>query len=107
MAALVRLINIANLGPVLAVIQGESPDRMVVTNPIQLGTDAEGEIILCDYLEFISQTDKPVEFFKSNIVSISEANPALVEVYVETIKSIEDEKSAPKLIVPSNTIITN
>lgn len=103
----VRLLNIAGMGPIIAVIQSEAIDRFMVTNPIQLGTDSSGEIVLCDYLELISVAEKPVEFFKSNIISISEANPALVSAYVETLEAIEKENAAPKLIVPSQKIITN
>lgn len=107
MTQTVRLLNITGMGPVLAVIQAEGADRFAVTNPVQLGTDESGQIILCDYLEFISVAEKPVEFFKSNVVSISEANPALVTAYVETLEAIEKEKSTPKLIVPNSKIITN
>ena len=107
MSNTVRLLNIAGMGPIIAVIQGEAVDRFVVTNPLQLGTDSTGEIVLCDYLELITVAEKPVEFFKSSVISISEANPALVSAYVESLAAIEKENSAPKLIVPNQKIITN
>lgn len=109
MAINVRLINITGMGPVLAVIQGEAVDRFVVTNPCQLGTDDQGEIVLRDYLEFISKEDTPVEFFKSSIISISEANPALANAYISALEAIEAENAknaGPKLFVPDNKIIT-
>ncbi|EON7637256.1 hypothetical protein FOI42_RS04120 [Escherichia coli] len=101
MTITVKLLNINNVGPVLAVLQTDAPEAVVVNYPAQLGTDEKGEIILRDYLEFIS-SEKGVIFFKSNIISISDANPALVDAYVEAIKTLEDK---PALIVPDNKII--
>lgn len=99
----VKLLNINSVGPVLAVLQTDSAEAVVVDYPCQLGTDEQGEIILRDYLEFVS-TEKGVIFYKYNIVSVSDANPALVAAYVEALKAIEEDK--PKLFVPDNKIIT-
>ena len=101
MTMTVKLLNINSVSPVLAILQNDAPEAVVVNYPAQLGTDEQGEIILRDYLEFIS-SEKGVIFYKSNIISISDANPALVEAYVEAIKAIEEK---PALIVPDNKII--
>ena len=101
MTMTVKLLNINSVGPVLAILQNDAPEAVVVNYPAQLGTDEQGEIFLRDYLEFIS-SEKGVIFYKSNIISISDANPALVEAYVEAIKAIEEK---PALIVPDNKII--
>lgn len=103
MAQNVKLFNINSVGPVLAVLQTDSAEAVVVNYPCQLGTDENGEIILRDYLEFIS-TEKDVIFYKYNIVSVSDANPALAEAYIDALKQLEDNK--PKLFVPDNKIIT-
>lgn len=99
----VKLLNINSVGPVLAVLQQDSAEAIVVNYPCQLGTDEKGEIILRDYLEFIS-TEKDVIFYKYNIVSVSDANPALASAYVDALKQLEEDK--PKLFVPDNKIIT-
>ncbi|EMR6008326.1 hypothetical protein WJW27_005157 [Escherichia coli] len=101
MTMTVKLLNINNIGPVLAVLQTDSAEAVVVNYPAQLGTDENGEIILRDYLEFVSM-EKNVIFYKSNIISVSDANPALVDAYVDAIKAIED---TPKVFVPENKII--
>ena len=101
MTMTVKLLNINSIGPVLAVLQNDAPEAVVVNYQAQLGTDEKGEIILRDYLEFVS-SEKGVIFYKSNIISISDANPALVDAYVEAIKAIED---TPKVFVPENKII--
>ncbi len=98
----VKLLNINSVGPVLAVLQTDSAEAVVVNYPCQLGTDENGEIILRDYLEFIS-TEKDVIFYKYNIVSVSDANPALAGAYIDALKQLEDDK--PKVFVPDNKII--
>ncbi|AXC38735.1 UNVERIFIED_ORG: hypothetical protein [Escherichia phage CMSTMSU] len=59
---------------VLAILQNDAPEAVVVNYPAQLGTDEQGEIILRDYLEFIS-SEKGVIFI--NPTSLASAMQTL------------------------------
>lgn len=94
----VKLLNINTVGPVLAVVQSESQDAITVTNPAQLATDANGDIVVLDYLDGISNADDAVVFMKYNIVSMSTPSASLAEVYVNALESIND--TSPKVFMP-------
>lgn len=94
----VKLLNINTVGPVLAVVQSEAQDAITVLNPAQLATDAEGNIVVFDYLEGVSDADETVVFMKYNIVSMSTPAASLAEVYVKALESIND--TSPKVFMP-------
>lgn len=99
----VKLFHVNSVGPVLAIIQQETAEAVVVNDPLQLGTDENGELMMMDYLDMITE-HKSVVFYKNNIISVSTPVPQLAKLYIEAVKGEDD--SAPKLIVPDNKIIT-
>lgn len=99
----VKLINVAGHGPMLAIIQADAPEAIVVTSPCQLGLDEEGGLVIRDYLEGVSDFEKQVIFMKSNIVSVSDPVQSLADAYLEAIANLETDE--PQIIVPSQKII--
>lgn len=105
MTTQVKLLNVAGLGPVLAlpVDGGETATELTVRFPCQLGMDGEGNIAIVDYLDGVVDFDEPTVFMKANIVSVNVPAASLAESYVEAIKGLVDNK--PKVIVPEQKII--
>lgn len=97
----VKLFHVNSVGPVLAVIQQETAEAIVVNDPLQLGTDEKGELIMMDYLDMITE-HKGVVFYKNNIISVSTPVQQLTQLYVDATK----EQDTPKVFVPDNKIIT-
>lgn len=105
MTTQVKLLNIAGLGPLLAlpVDGGETATEIAVRFPAQLGMDGEGNIQIVDYLDGLVDFDQATVFMKANIVSVNVPAASLAETYVEAIKGFVDSK--PKVIVPEQKII--
>lgn len=95
----VKLLNINNVGTVLAVIQSESQDAITVKNAAQLATDEDGNIVVVDYLESISNPEEDVIFMKYNIISMSTPSKSLSDVYVQAIEQL-NAPAAPKVFMP-------
>lgn len=102
--AVVKLINVASIGPVLAVLQMDSADAISVSNPCQLGSDENGDLIIRDYLDGISDNSEHTVFMKSNIISVSEPVKSLADVYLEAIAEFESETTS-QILVPSQKIV--
>lgn len=100
----VKLLYIANQGPVLAVLQGETNDSLITLHPAQLGQTAEGDIEIVSYLGGIIADGKPVTFMKSNIVSVCEVEPGLGAEYVSAIEALTQE-SVGVIMPPEKKII--
>lgn len=105
MTTKVKLLNIANIGPVLAlpVEGGETQSELTVRFPCILGTDEAGDIIILDYLESLTDSEQPTVFLKANIISMNVPNQSLSEAYVAVVSQLMNDK--PKVIVPENKII--
>lgn len=99
----VKLLNINSIGPVLAVLQSETSDSIFVTNPAQLGTDEEGNVIIADYLESIADADEITIFMKYNVISVSTPAPSLASAYISAVDSITEKDAG--LILPSTKIV--
>lgn len=99
----VKLILINGIGPIIATIQSDTSDAIVVKNPCQFGIDEQGEFVIRDYLEGISNPEKDVIFMKYNIVSVTIPVDEIASAYVSAIESLND--NTPKLFVPDNKII--
>jgi hypothetical protein len=104
----VKLIFINGIGPIIGTLQNEILDAsnsIIVRNPCQFGLDEDGQMVIRDYLEGIINPEVPTVFVKSNIVSVNDPASAIADAYISAIESLEAEKSAPKLIVPTSKII--
>ncbi len=99
----VKLIYVAGVGPIIATIQNDTNDAVVVSNPCQFGLDEEGQMVIRDYLEGIVEPDQTVIFFKYNIVSVSTPSADIAAVYVGAIEELKASK--PGIFVPDNKII--
>lgn len=99
----VKLIFLNGIGPVIATIQSDVSDAIVVRNPCQFGLDETGEFAIRDYLEGISDPEQDVIFMKYNIVSVTVPVESIATAYVGAIEALKD--NSPKLFVPDNKII--
>jgi hypothetical protein len=105
MSSNVKLIFINGIGPIIGTIQDDVTDAIVVRNPCQFGLDEEGQMVIRDYLEGIIELDENTIFMKYNIVSVNEPAAYIKDAYISALESHEEDKNAPKLIVPDNKII--
>lgn len=101
----VKLIFVNGIGPLIATIQEDVQDAIVVRNPCQFGLDEQGELTIRDYLEGITNPEENAIFMKYNIVSVTVPAAEILEVYVSAIEAIEAAKNEPQIIVPSQKII--
>ncbi|EBS4516793.1 hypothetical protein DQT32_05195 [Salmonella enterica subsp. enterica serovar Braenderup] len=101
----VKLIFVNGIGPLIATIQEDVQDAIVVRNPCQFGLDEQGELTIRDYLEGITNPEENAIFMKYNIVSVTVPADEILEVYVSAIEAIEAAKNEPQIIVPSQKII--
>jgi hypothetical protein len=102
----VKIIFINGIGPLIGTIQDDANDAIVVRNPCQFGLDEQGEMIIRDYLEGLTDAEENTIFFKYNIVSVSVPSEEIAGAYVSAIESIEASKeSESQIFVPSNKII--
>jgi len=105
-ASNVKIIFINGIGPLITTIQSDTSDATVVSNPCQFGLDENGEMIIRDYLEGITNADEHTIFFKYNIVSVSVPSDQIAEAYVSAIEALEASKTTEsQIFVPSNKII--
>lgn len=103
-ASNVKLLFINGIGPIIATIQNDVTDAIVVRNPCQFGLDEQNELAIRDYLEGISNPEKDVIFMKYNIVSVTTPVSEIANAYISALEALQD--NSPKLIVPENKIIT-
>ncbi|QOI71132.1 hypothetical protein pEaSNUABM50_00191 [Erwinia phage pEa_SNUABM_50] len=101
--ASVKLIFINGVGPLIGTVQSEATDAIVMRNPCQFGLDEDGNFIIRDYLEGITNPNEPVIFMKYAIVSMNVPEESIALAYVEAIDALEAQKS--KVFVPDNKII--
>lgn len=100
----VKLLDIANHGPILAVLQGETQDSLITMHPAQLGQDAEGNIQIVSFLGGIIADDAPVTFMKSNIIAVCEVEPGLGAEYVSAVEALT-QTSVGVIMPPEKKII--
>lgn len=99
----VKLFFLNGIGPIIATIQSDVTDAIVVRNPCQFGLDETGELTIRDYLEGISNPEKDVIFMKYNIVSVTTPVDDITAAYVSALEALVD--NTPKVFVPDNKII--
>ena len=99
----VKLLNINSIGPVLAVLQSETSDSILVKNPAQLGTDESGNVIIADYLDTICDADEITIFMKYNVISVSTPASSLASAYIDAVESLSEKDAG--LILPSTKIV--
>ena len=104
-ASNVKLIFINGIGPIIGTIQDDVTDAIVVRNPCQFGLDENGQMVIRDYLEGITNPDENAIFMKYNIVSVTVPVAEIADAYVSAIEAIEAQKNGPKIIVPEQKII--
>lgn len=102
-ASNVKLIFLNGIGPIIATIQSDVTDAIVVRNPCQFGLDEQNELTIRDYLEGISNPEEDVIFMKYNIVSVTTPVAEIAAAYVSALEALED--NSPKLFVPDQKII--
>lgn len=102
-ASNVKLLFLNGIGPIIATIQQDVSDAIVVRNPCQFGLDEENELTIRDYLEGISNPEEDVIFMKYNIISVTTPTDEIASAYVSALKALED--NSPKVFVPENKII--
>lgn len=100
----VKLIFINDIGPLIGTVQSETTDAIVMKNPCQFGLDEDGNFIIRDYLEGITNPSESVIFMKYSVISINVPEESISLAYVEAIEAIESPKS--KIFVPEKKIIT-
>ncbi|SOK59002.1 hypothetical protein [Yersinia phage fHe-Yen9-03] len=105
MSSNVKLIFINGIGPLIGTIQDDVSDAIVVRNPCQFGLDDNGEFVIRDYLEGITNPNENVIFMKYNIVSVNVPDASIAAAYVEAIEALEASEEKSRLIVPDNKII--
>lgn len=102
----VKIIFINGVGPLIGTIQDDANDAIVVRNPCQFGLDEQGEMIIRDYLEGITDAEENTIFFKYSIVSVSAPSEQIAGAYVSAIEAFEESKTTEsQIFVPSNKII--
>lgn len=97
--SIVKLLYIANQGPVLAILQSETNDSLIVSHPAQLGQDENGDIQIVSYLDGIIDDSKHVTFMKYNITSVADPAEALGAAYVEAVEELTKPESG--IIMPA------
>ena len=103
MSSNVKLIYVVGVGPVIGTLQNETGDAIVMKDPVQFGTDENGDFVIRDYLEAVSNPEEPTTFMKYNIVSVSTPAEHITKTYVDTLKALEEQK--PQIFVPEKKII--
>ena len=100
----VKLLNIVNQGPVLAILQGETNDSLIVAEPAQLGTDKNGDIQIVSYLGGVSAEGTAVTFMKYNVISVSDPEATLGAAYIQAVEALT-QKSVGVFMPPEKKII--
>lgn len=100
----VKLLYIANQGPVIAILQGETQDSLIVAQPAQLGTDENGDIQIVSYLGGIIADDSPVTFMKYNVISVCEPDATLGAEYIKAVEALT-QSSVGVIMPPEKKII--
>lgn len=103
--SLVKMIYVASIGPLIVTMQEETTDALVVKNPCQFGLDEGGNLVVRDYLEGISNPEKPVTFMKYNIVSVSEPESIISDVYVKALEELQNPNKPQIFMPPEKKII--
>ena len=94
----VKLIKMMSGEDVVADVIREEGDRLVLSNPVVMVPQGQGQVGFAPWSPFLSDDVKELSIRESYTVYVTEAKPAVVENYEQIFSSVIIPKGAGKII---------